>query len=86
MLTMEKLCKLAQESFDNGEWICMLSGEAFTITKFNSQEEVEIFLSDMEDYADEDGNNVVWDKHSDDLYTDVSYAKDWNYFKNTMLV
>ncbi len=87
MLTVEKLQKTAQESFETNEWICVQCGESFIIVKFNSQEEVDTFIHDLSDDIDEDEDEaVVFDPVTDDYYKDAATAKDWNYFKNTMLV
>lgn len=85
MLTVEKLQKIAQESFETNEWICVQCGESFIIVKLNSQKEVDTFIHGLSDDIDED-EAVVFDPETDCYYKDAATAKDWNYFKNTMLV
>lgn len=85
MLTLEKLQKITQESFETNEWICVQSGELFIIVKLNSQEEVDTFIYGLSDDFDED-EAVVFDPETDCYYSEAATAKDWNYFKNTMLV
>lgn len=83
MLTTEKLRKIATEAFENNEWICMVSGELFTIVKINCQEDIEDLLKNMEDCV-EDEKEYVFYTTDRTLYAEADHAKDWNYFKNTM--
>ena len=84
MLTVEKLRKIANEAFDNDEWVCFKSNDIFTITKFVSEEEIEYLLNQMMDMVDEDEEATIADCEDGTIYTDADHAKDWNYFKNTM--
>lgn len=86
MLTVEKLHKIANEAFKNDEWLCVLSGKIFNITKLYSQEDVEELVACMSDVVcGEDEDASILDSEGF-IYTDAATAKDWNYFKNTMLV
>lgn len=89
MLTVESLRKIAQESLDNDEYICLKSGDTYTISKIQSVEELEEFIEELEDIPDYDPNteeNVIVGVGDCDeyVYTEADHAKDWNYFKNTM--
>lgn len=89
MLTVEKLRKDAQEALDNGEWLCLVSGEIFTITKINCQQDIEELVENMIDTnigEREEENLAICDNTDDTVYTDADHAKDWNYFKNTMVI
>jgi len=85
MLTKESLRKNANESVDNDEWLCLVSGETFTIFKCNCQQDVEELVDSMVEI-----NDVVepclYDSREHTYYTEVDHAKDWNYFKNTMVI
>ncbi len=83
MLTVEKLRKIANEAFENDEWICMVSGDVFTITKLTCQYDIEELVGGMSDIDYDEEETAVVDEDST-VYTDADYAKDWNYFKNTM--
>lgn len=83
MLTVDKLHKIATEAVENDEWICLVSGDVFTIYKLTGEEEVNELLENMSDYQQDDNNYIV-DNYDDTIYTEADYAKDWNYFKNTM--
>lgn len=86
MLTVEKLRKIANESFEDGDWLCLKSGDVYTLYKIESQTDVEELLEDMEDDVEEDGLTpcIVNVAEDNTIYTDADHAKDWNYFKNTM--
>ena len=83
MLTVEKLRNIANEALENNEWICMASGEMFSIFKVEDQEDVDELLGIMEDGSLDD-IPVIYDITEDSIYTDADHAQDWNYFKNTM--
>jgi hypothetical protein len=42
-------------------------------------------LENMSDYQQDDNNYIV-DNYDDTIYTEADHAKDWNYFKNTMVI
>lgn len=86
MLTVEKLRKIANESLDEGDWLCLKSGDVFTLYKIENQADLEELLGEMEDDIEEDGltSCVVNIAEDNTVYTDADHAKDWNYFKNTM--
>lgn len=83
MLTVDKLHKIATEAVENDEWICLVSGDVFTIYKLTSEEEVNELLENMSDYQQDDSSYVI-DDNDDTIYTEADHAKDWNFFKNTM--
>ena len=83
MLTVEKLRKIANEAFDNDEWVCMVSGDVFTITKLVYQHDIEELVGGMSDIDYYEEEAAVVDEDGT-VYTDADHAKDWNYFKNTM--
>ena len=82
MLTLEKLRKIATEAYENDEWICMVSGEVFEITKVGSLDEIEELVESHTE-GECDGETFLCDMNGY-FYTDADHAKDWNYFKNTM--
>lgn len=83
MLTVEKLRKIATEAYENDEWICMVSGDVFTIAKLSCQHDIEEIVGGMDDIDYGDEEISVVDKDGT-IYTEADHAKDWNYFKNTM--
>ena len=87
MLTVEKLRKIANESFEDGDWLCLRSGDVYTITKLYWENDVEDLMKNMvEVESGENGEEscMVIDDSDDTIYIDADHAKDWNYFKNTM--
>ena len=85
MLTVEKLRKIANESFEDGDWLCLKSGTVFTIFKMECQQDVEELMDDMYDSTlTEEGESYIVNRTDSTAYTEADHAKDWNYFKNTM--
>lgn len=86
MLTVEKLRKIANESLDDGDWLCLKSGDVFILYKIENQADLEELLGEKEDDVEEDGltSCVVNIAEGNTIYTEADHAKDWNYFKNTM--
>lgn len=93
MLTVETLYLIAQSAFENDEWFCLVDDKSMAyITKFNSENEIDELLKDTlnlfvaNDIDGEPISDDVYDNNTGKIYVSADHAKDWNYFKNTMLV
>lgn len=81
MISLDSLRAVLNMAAEEDCWVCLRSGNSYNIFKIE-QGIIDEFLKDYIPTAN--GQELRYVKDNS-LISSVAYAKDWNYFKNTMV-